>query len=107
MIAGALETVGAALAGRPLGGAGRWVVDNARWLRILAGLLGAVVLLWGNDVSPSRLLWSLMLVVVPLVIVQVLVGAGATRAASKAPVANTDDRQHAVVQPQPPPGAGA
>jgi hypothetical protein len=32
--------------------------------------------LWGNDVSVSRLLWSLLLVVVLLAVVQVLVGAG-------------------------------
>ena len=37
---------------------------NARWLRVVVGLLGVVVLLWGNDVSLSRLFWSLVLVVV-------------------------------------------
>jgi hypothetical protein len=40
------------------------------------GVLGVVVLLWGNDVSVSRLGWSLLLVVVLLAVVQVLVGAG-------------------------------
>jgi hypothetical protein len=40
------------------------------------GVRGVVVLLWGNDVSVSRLLWSLLFVVVLLVVVQVLVRAG-------------------------------
>ena len=71
-----LETIGAAVSGGPVGGAGRWVAANARWLRVAIGVLGAVVLLWGNDISLSRLLWSLVLVVVFLAIVQVLVGAG-------------------------------
>jgi hypothetical protein len=75
-VGGGLATVGAALANGPLGGAGRWVAANARWLRVAVGVLGAVVLLWGNDVSVSRLLWSLLLVVVLLAVVQVLVGAG-------------------------------
>jgi hypothetical protein len=39
-------------------------------------VVGVVVLLWGNDVSVSRLGWSLLLVVVLLAVVQVLVGAG-------------------------------
>jgi hypothetical protein len=81
-IAGGLETVGAALADGPVGGAGRWVAANARWLRVVIGALGAVVLLWGNDLSVSRLLWSLALVVVLLAVVQVLVGAGGRRGAS-------------------------
>ena len=75
-VSGGLETVGAALADGPVGGAGRWVAANARWLRVAIGVLGAVVLLWGNDITLSRLLWSLALVVVLLAVVQVLVGAG-------------------------------
>jgi hypothetical protein len=79
---GGLETVGAALADGPAGGAGRWVAANARWLRVAIVVLGAVVLLWGNDLSVSRLLWSLALVVVLLAVVQVLVGAGGRSGAS-------------------------
>jgi hypothetical protein len=75
-LSGGLERVGAALSDSPISGAGRWVATNARWLRVAIGVLGAVVLLWGNDISPSRLFWSLLLVVVLLAIVQVLVGAG-------------------------------
>ena len=75
-VSGGLETVGAALAGGPVGGAGRWVAANVRWLRVVVGVLGVVVLLWGNDISPSRLFWSLVLVVVLLALLQVLVGAG-------------------------------
>ncbi len=79
-LAGGLETMGASMADGPVGGAGRWVAANARWLRVAVGVLGAVVLLWGNDISPARLFWALVLVVVLLVIVQVLVGAGGSRA---------------------------
>ncbi len=64
------------MADGPVGGAGRWVAANARWLRVVIGVLGAVVLLWGNDVSVSRLFWSLLLVAVLLAVLQVLVGAG-------------------------------
>jgi hypothetical protein len=49
------------------------------------GVLGVVVLLWGTDVSVSRLVWSLLLVVVLLAVVQVLVGAG--RGADRRPSA--------------------
>ena len=75
-LSGGLESVGAQLADGPLGGAGRWVAANARWLRVAVGVGGVVVLLWGNDVSVSRLRWSLLFVVVLLAVVQILVGAG-------------------------------
>ena len=39
-------------------------------------MLGAVVLLWGNTITMSRLFWSLVLVAVLLAVVQVLIGAG-------------------------------
>jgi hypothetical protein len=70
-----LETVGSALADGPVAGPGRWVAASARWLRVVVGVLGVVVLLWGNDVSLSRLFWSVVLVGVLLAVVQVLVGA--------------------------------
>jgi hypothetical protein len=75
-VSGGLQSIGAALADGPVGGAGRWVAANARWLRVVIGVLGAVVLLWGNDLSVSRLLWSVALVVVLLAVVQILIGAG-------------------------------
>ena len=75
-----LEGVGAQLADGPVSAAGRWVAGNARWLRVAVGVIGVVVLLWGNDISPSRLLWSLVLVLVLLAVVQVLVGAGGSGA---------------------------
>jgi hypothetical protein len=81
-IAGGLESIGGALADSPVGPAGRWVAANAGWLRVAVGLLGVVVLLWGNEVSLSRLFWSLALVVGLLAVVQVLVGAGRTPVAA-------------------------
>ena len=83
-VTGGLERLGAAIGDGPVGGAGRWVAANARWLRIAAGLLGVVVLLWGNDVSPSRLLWSLVFVLVVLAGVQILIGAGRGTGAARA-----------------------
>ena len=72
---GVLESAGAAMVTQ-IGGVGRWVVGNAFWLRIVAVVLGAFVLVWGNQVSPSRLLWSMILTVALLFGIQVLVGAG-------------------------------
>jgi hypothetical protein len=75
-VAGALENAGAAVGDGPVGNAGRWVRANAGWVRVAIGVLGVLVLLWGNDVSLARLFWSTVLVVALLSVVQVLVGAG-------------------------------
>ncbi len=75
-VSGGLESVGSQLSGGSAAGAGRWVAANAGWLRYAAGGLGAVVLLWGNNISESRLFWSLVLVVVLLMAIQVFVGVG-------------------------------
>ena len=85
-VSGVLETAGAAMTDK-IGGAGKWVASNAGWLRVVAGVLGAAVLLWGNQVSPSRLLWSLILVVGLLAVIQVLVGAGNASEGEDTPVA--------------------
>ncbi len=77
-----LESVGAALADTPVAGAGRWTLANATWLRIVAAVVGVVVLLWGNNTSPTRLFWSLILVLVLLAVIQVLVGLGRAAEAS-------------------------
>jgi hypothetical protein len=90
-VSGGLQTVGAALADGPVGGAGRWVAANARWLRVVIGVLGAVILLWGNDLSPARLLWSLVFVVVLLAVLEVLIGAGGRSGAStRAPAGDAE-----------------
>jgi hypothetical protein len=106
-ISGGLEAAGARLADGPVGGTGRWVAANARWLRVAVGVLGAVVLLWGNDVSPSRLFWSLVLTVVLLAVVQVLVGAGRETGASRpASATATGETPDAVTETlAPPPGS--
>ena len=51
-------------------------------------MIGAVVLLWGNDVSLSRLFWSMTLVLLLLAVVQVLVGAGGLAATASPTVAD-------------------
>ncbi len=71
-----LEKVGAALADGPTAGPGHWVGANAGWLRVVIIVVGGVVLLWGQELSETQLLWSVVLVVVLLMAVQVLVGAG-------------------------------
>jgi hypothetical protein len=80
---GGLETVGAAMADGPAAVPGRWVSANAGWLRVVIGVLGGVVLLWGNQVSEAQLFWAVVLVVVLLAVVQVLVGAGTAPTAGR------------------------
>jgi hypothetical protein len=75
-VSGGLETVGSHLDYEGVRNVGKWVGANAPWLRIACGVLGVIVLLWGNDISPSRLAWSTALVVLLLLVIQVLVGAG-------------------------------
>ncbi len=78
-VSGGLEEIGSKLADTGLdaiSGVGRWVAPNAGWLRVVVVALGAVVLLWGNNVTTDRLWWSLALVLVLLALVQVFVGAG-------------------------------
>lgn len=85
-----LEAVGAALAGGPAAGTGRWIMANASWLRVAVVVLGGVVLLWGNDVSEGRLFRATALVVVLLVIVQVLVGTGRASRDRRAGTSSSD-----------------
>ena len=87
-LAGGLERSVAALADGPAP-AGRWVAANAGWLRGAIGVLGVVVLLWGNDVSETRLFWSLVLVVVLLA---ARAGPGRRRAGVHASPAHDADR---------------
>jgi hypothetical protein len=81
-LGGGLESTGERLADGGVGGVGRWVAPNVEWLRIVVVVLGFVVLVWGNNVSLSRMWWSLALVLVLLALVQVLVGAGRAAAVS-------------------------
>ena len=91
-VSGGLENIGSSVAVTGLASAGRWVDANAAWLRIAVGVLGGVVLLWGNDVSTDRLWWSLALVLILLAALQVLMGASRPREAagslSPAPATN-------------------
>jgi hypothetical protein len=77
-VSGGLATLESALSGGPVADAGHWLATNARWLRLAIGIVGVVVLLWGNDMSLSRLLWSLVSVGVLLAIVEILKGAART-----------------------------
>ena len=85
-LSGGLESVGAQpgrRAARRCRSGGSRIAGGSR---VAVGVVGVVVLLWGNDVSVSRLGWSLLLVVVlPVAVVQILVGAG--RGADRRPSA--------------------
>ena len=80
-LSGGLEKIGTTLADSGLDAVtsvGRWVAANAAWLRVAVVAVGAVVLLWGNNVTLSRLWWSLALV---LVLLAVPPGPGRSRTA--------------------------
>ncbi|HET7741173.1 MAG TPA: hypothetical protein VFL67_11035 [Mycobacterium sp.] len=87
-VANGLERVGTPLADGPLGDTSTWVARHSSWVRIVIGILGTIALLWGNDVSLSRLLWSVALVAVLLAGAQVLIGA-----------ANGSLRNHTDIEP--------
>ncbi len=70
-----LESFGSGLGGTALAPAGRWVAANLGWLRWVVVALGWLVLLWGASATPERLAWSVLLVVVLLVVLQILSGA--------------------------------
>jgi hypothetical protein len=73
-VAGGLEGVGARLPDSQVGGVATWVATNLAWLRAVVIALGAVVLLWGNEATTSRLWWSVALTLLLLVVLQVLAG---------------------------------
>jgi len=85
-ISGGLATLGSALP-NGLAGAGQWVAANARWLRVAIGVVGVVVLLWGNDNSLSRLFCSLAFVGVLLAVIEILKGAARGSSRSGEPLA--------------------
>jgi hypothetical protein len=70
-----LESAGESLPADKFSGVGRWTRANAFWVRYVVLALGVVALMWGNNVSPSRLLWSTVSVLAVLAVLQALVGA--------------------------------
>ena len=78
-LSGGLRAGGAAVGTPGLVPTGRWVASNAAWLRVVAVVIGAVVLLWGLDTSLSRLVWSTVLVVVLLVLIELAAGLADSR----------------------------
>jgi hypothetical protein len=73
-LARSLERLGAPLADGPLKPAGGFVAGNIGWLRVVAVVVGVVVLAWGLDVSPAQLSWAALVTVALLVALQVLIG---------------------------------
>ncbi len=85
-LSGSLRRMGASLSEQTaVSATGRFVAPNVKWLRVIVGLLGAVVLMWGNEISVHRLLWSAGLTLVLIAALEVLVGAGAVAAEVDAP----------------------
>lgn len=84
-ISGGLTGLGGRLKETPVAGSGRWCAANQNWLRAAAVGVGIVILLWGNQVSPERLWWSLAVVLLGMTGLQVLIGAG-SRSARQATV---------------------
>jgi hypothetical protein len=78
-VSAALVNAGSRLSAGSARGVGRWVAANATSLRVVAGIVGVVGLMWGNEATPTRLLWSTLAVVGLLVAIQVLVGVGRGR----------------------------
>lgn len=83
-----LGSGGASLPDDKFSGVGQWARTNAFWLRYVVGVLGVVILMWGNQVSPTRLFWSTVFVLAVLSVIQVLAGAGTEQNAE--PDANAD-----------------
>lgn len=75
-VRGGLESIGSSLADTPAATPGKWAALNATWMRIVIGVVGVLVLLWGNEVSPPRFFWAMVAVIVLLAALQVLVGIG-------------------------------
>ena len=86
-----LESVGRELADGPAASAGRWVRANAGWLRYAVGACGAVVLVWGGDVTQAHLAWAAVVVVALMATLQVMVGVGARPAGA---VSSAPDDPH-------------
>ncbi len=74
-----LETAGASLPADKFSAVGRWSKANALWVRYVVLALGVVILMWGNNVSPSRLLWSTVSVLAVLAVLQVARWSGLRR----------------------------
>lgn len=75
-VSGGLESVGAPLSGGPVAERGRWVAANIEWLRVVAFVIGVVVMLWGGQATPEQLFWAVVVTVLLFSLLQVLIGAG-------------------------------
>ena len=60
----------------PITASGAWVAGNARWLRVAVGVLFALIVLVGNDLSVARTLWASVICLVLLGVIEVWAAAG-------------------------------
>lgn len=90
VIGNGLESVGAAVSIDQVRATGRWVGSNLTLLRWVIIALGVIIAVAENEVTPERLLWSTVFVLVLLAVAQALVGAG-----KAAPAPGTPPEAHA------------
>jgi hypothetical protein len=60
----------------PITSSGAWVAAQARWLRVAVGVLFAIVVGFGADLSVSRTIWSALIALVLLGVIQVWAASG-------------------------------
>ena len=75
-----VNTVAAKLGGTvptgPIVDSGAWVAKNARWLRVGVFVLYVILLLIGNNLDVTRTIWSSVIALILLAIIQVWAAAG-------------------------------
>jgi hypothetical protein len=60
----------------PITSSGAWVAAHARWLRVAVGVLFAIIVGIGNDLSVSRSIWAALIALVLLGVIQVWAASG-------------------------------
>ncbi len=60
----------------PITSSGAWVAAHARWLRVAVGVLFAIIVGIGNDLSVARSIWAALIALVLLGIIQVWAASG-------------------------------
>ena len=60
----------------PITSSGAWVAQNTRWLRVGVGVIFALIVLIGNDLSVARTLWACVIGLVLLGVIEVWAAAG-------------------------------
>jgi hypothetical protein len=70
------ERVSTTIPAGPITSSGAWVAENIRWVRVAIGVLFALIVLIGSDLSVARTLWACVICLVLLGAVEVWAAAG-------------------------------